>query len=104
MICGACISFVGTIVGATGQSINQMIASGVLFGLGSGFQEMGYACCQEIVPNKYRMWAIGVFDVLGVISQLGPLVGYAFIAKTSIGWRGAYWYSEYHLDVIKGRS
>ena len=48
MICGACISFLGTIVGATGKSINQMIASGVLFGLGSGFQEMGYACCQEI--------------------------------------------------------
>ena len=44
MICGACISFLGTIVGATGKSINQMIASGVLFGLGSGFQEMGYAC------------------------------------------------------------
>ncbi|KAF2118292.1 fungal trichothecene efflux pump [Lophiotrema nucula] len=92
MITGACISFIGTIVGATGKSINQMIASGVLFGLGSGFQEMGYACCQEIVPNKYRMWAIGVFDFLGIISQLGPLVAYSFIAKTSIGWRGAYWY------------
>ncbi|KAF2663016.1 MFS general substrate transporter [Lophiostoma macrostomum CBS 122681] len=92
MICGACISFIGTIVGATGKSINQMIVCGVLFGLGSGFQEMGYACCQEIVPNKYRMWAVGVFDFMGVIAQLGPLVGYSFIAKTSIGWRGAYWY------------
>lgn len=37
---GACVSFTGTIVGATGQSINQMIASGVIFGIGSGFQEM----------------------------------------------------------------
>ncbi|KAF2682522.1 MFS general substrate transporter [Lentithecium fluviatile CBS 122367] len=92
MICGACISFVGTIVGATAHSINQMIVSGVLFGLGSGFQEMGYAACQEIVPNKYRMWAIGVFDFLGLIAQSGPIVAYAFIAKTAIGWRGAYWY------------
>jgi MFS family permease len=94
MITGAGISFVGTIVGATAQSINQMIVSGVLFGLGSGFQEMGYAACQEIVPNKYRMWAVGIFDVMGIIAQSGPIVAYSFIAKTEIGWRGAYWYSE----------
>ncbi|OAG07378.1 MFS general substrate transporter [Paraphaeosphaeria sporulosa] len=92
MICGSVISFIGTIVGATGKSINQMIASGILFGLGSGFQEMGYAACQEIVPNKYRMWAIGIFDILGIIGQLGPIVAYTFLAKTEIGWRGAYWY------------
>jgi len=93
MITGALISFVGTIVGATAQSISQMIVSGVLFGLGSGFQEMGYAACQEIVPNKYRMWAVGVFDVMGIIAQSGPIVAYSFIANTSLGWRGAYWYS-----------
>ncbi|KAF2634970.1 MFS general substrate transporter, partial [Massarina eburnea CBS 473.64] len=92
MICGAVISVIGTIVGATAQSINQMIVSGVLFGLGSGFQEMGYAAIQEIIPNKYRMWAIGIFDALGLIAQSGPIVAYSFIAKTSVGWRGAYWY------------
>jgi len=87
-----------------------MVVSGVLFSLGSGFQEMGYAACQEIVPDKYRMWAVGmsqqftserfcsaddrlgVLDSFGIIAQAGPLVTYSFIAKTSIGWRGAYWY------------
>lgn len=59
MLCGALISFVGTIVGATGQSINQMILSGVLFGIGSGFQEMGFACIMEFIPNKYRLTALG---------------------------------------------
>jgi len=59
MLLGATISFIGTIVGATGKSINQMIASGVIFGIGSGFQEMSYACIQEIVPNKWRLYAIG---------------------------------------------
>jgi hypothetical protein len=99
MITGALISFVGTIVGATAHSINQMIVSGVLFGIGSGFQEMGYAACQEIVPNKYRMWAIGVFDVMGIIAQSGPIVAYSFIANASIGWRGAYYYSELTLQI-----
>jgi MFS family permease len=92
IIFGATISFIGTIVGATGQSINQMIASGVIFGIGSGFQEMAYACIQEIVPNKWRLYAIGLFDFMAIVSFLGPLVAYAFIEHQAIGWRGAYWY------------
>lgn len=59
MLAGAFISFLGTIVGATGQSIGQMIASGVMFGVGSGFQEMGFACIMEFIPNKYRLTALG---------------------------------------------
>jgi MFS family permease len=59
MLTGAFIAFIGTIVGATGKSIPQMIASGVIFGIGSGFQEMSYACIQEIVPNKWRIYAVG---------------------------------------------
>lgn len=59
MLCGAFIAFVGTIVGATGKSIPQMIVSGVLFGVGSGFQEMGFACIMEFIPNKYRLTALG---------------------------------------------
>lgn len=62
MLCGAFISFVGTIVGATGQSIYQMILSGVLFGIGSGFQEMGFACIMEFIPNRYRLTALGKSD------------------------------------------
>ena len=60
MLFGAFVSFVGTIVGATGQSISQMIASGVLFGIGSGIQEMVYSCLLEIVPKKHRILAIGL--------------------------------------------
>lgn len=28
-------------------------------GIGSGFQEMGYGCIMEFIPNKHRMTAIG---------------------------------------------
>ena len=61
MLFGASLGLVGCIVGATGQSISQMIASGVILGTGSGFQEMSYACIQEIVPNSWRIYAIGEF-------------------------------------------
>lgn len=59
MITGASISIVGCLVGANGTSINMMIASGTLFGIGSGFQEMAYGCIQEMLPNKHRMVGVG---------------------------------------------
>lgn len=49
IIAGAVIALIGAVVGATGHSINQMIASGALFGIGGGLQEMCYAAMQEIV-------------------------------------------------------
>jgi MFS family permease len=59
LIAGAFISTIGAIVGATSQSINQSIASGVLFGLGGGMQEMVFSCIQELVPNNKRFLTIG---------------------------------------------
>jgi hypothetical protein len=36
-----------------------MIGAGVMLGIGSGFQEMGFACIMEFIPNKYRLTALG---------------------------------------------
>jgi MFS family permease len=66
MLCGSFISFIGTIVGATGRNIPQMIVSGVLFGIGSGIQEMGFACLMEFIPNKYRLTALGMSLALSI--------------------------------------
>lgn len=44
------------------------------------------------MPNKYRFWAVGGFDISGIISFCGPLITLAFIGYTEIGWRGAYWF------------
>ena len=49
-------------------TVPHRIASGVLFGIGGGIQEMVYAALQEIVPIKHRVLAIG---------RLGILVDYA---------------------------
>lgn len=66
MLTGSVLGIVGCVVGATAQSINQMIASGVIFGIASGFQETAYACIQEIIPNKYRMYGVGEFsEIIG---------------------------------------
>lgn len=92
MMTGAIISICGALVGANGRSINQMIASGALFGVGAGFQELCYACVQELVPNRHRIAAVGGLDVSLAIAFSSPVVAYCFIAFQDIGWRGAYWY------------
>jgi hypothetical protein len=75
-VAGAVILIIGSIVSATGQSINQMIAGGALFGCGSGFLEMAFGAVQEIVPSKYRHVTIGLFDAASIIAQIMPLVSW----------------------------
>lgn len=63
LLAGSLIGFLGTIVGATGQSINQMIVSGVMFGIASGIQETFYAGIMELVPNNKRTFIAGEFNL-----------------------------------------
>jgi MFS family permease len=60
LLFGACAAAVGALVGATGNSINQMIASGIIFGVGGGFQEMTFSCAMELVPKKDRFKTLGM--------------------------------------------
>ncbi|KAK7408047.1 hypothetical protein QQX98_009762 [Neonectria punicea] len=89
---GAVSAAVGALVGATGQSITQMILSGIIFGIGGGFQEMCFACAQELVPNRHRFQTLGVMILANHLSSFAPLIGYAFIAHTRLGWRACYWW------------
>lgn len=92
LLFGACSAAVGAIVGATGQSINQMIVSGIIFGVGGGFQEMCFACAQELVPNKDRFKTLGIMILANHFSSFSPILGYVFIAYTKPGWRSCYWW------------
>ncbi|USP80017.1 hypothetical protein yc1106_07291 [Curvularia clavata] len=89
-IAGAIILIIGSIVSATGQSINQMIAGGALFGCGSGFLEMAFGAVQEIVPSKYRHVTIGLFDAASIVAQIMPLVSWIVIKETK-NWRICYY-------------
>jgi MFS family permease len=82
-IAGAVILMIGSIVSATGQSINQMIAGGALFGCGSGFLEMAFGAVQEIVPSKYRHVTIGLFDAASIIAQMMPLISWLVLRSTT---------------------
>ena len=89
---GAGAGVVGSIIGATGKSINQMIVSGVIFGVGGGFQEMCFACALELVPNKYRFRTMGIMIMANHFSSFGPLISYAFVAYVKPSWRACYWW------------
>ncbi|KAH7115271.1 fungal trichothecene efflux pump [Dendryphion nanum] len=89
-LAGAATLVVGSIVSATGNSINQMIAGGAIFGAGSGFLEMAFGAVQEIVPSRYRHVTIGLFDAASVIAQIMPLVAWIIIKQTA-NWRIAYY-------------
>lgn len=45
-LAGASTLIIGSIISATGQSIEQMIAGGAIFGAGSGFLEMSFGAVQ----------------------------------------------------------
>ncbi|KAL4868291.1 hypothetical protein BDV12DRAFT_185977 [Aspergillus spectabilis] len=92
LISGALFGAVGAVVGATGQSIPQMIAAGVLMGIGGGFGETLFASVQEIVPNRYRLFILGCVEISNIPAMLSPMIGYAFISHTKLGWRVCYWW------------
>lgn len=91
LIIACVVALCGAVVGATGKSVNQMIASGVLFGLGGGIQEMAYAALQEIVPMNKRVLAIGCFEAAGCFGLLSPIIAYSLMARSGT-WRSIYWY------------
>ena len=92
LISGAVLAALGGIVGATSNSITQSIVSGVLFGIGGGFQELCFACAQELVPQKYRFHVLSIMTFANHISSQGILVGYVFVKYTKPRWRSAYWW------------
>jgi MFS family permease len=57
-LAGCSLLVVGSIVGATGQTISQMIASGAIFGAGSGFLEMAYGAVQVCHSTLHIYYAL----------------------------------------------
>ncbi|KAF9886271.1 hypothetical protein FE257_011884 [Aspergillus nanangensis] len=89
-LAGALILIVGSIISATGKTIDQMIAGGAIFGAGSGFLEMSFGAVQEIVPSRYRAVTIGLFDASSIIAQVMPLIAWVIIRNTQ-NWRICYY-------------
>ena len=69
-----------------------MIAGETLIGLGSSAQLSFVYAVGELVPMKHRVLANG-YCYLWLIppNAFGPVIGYAFQYKSSVGWRGVFY-------------
>lgn len=59
---GNVLMITGSIVGGTAHSIGQAIAAHVLFGLGGGACQMAAFSLPELLPNKWRHFAVVLAD------------------------------------------
>jgi len=82
---------VGNIIGASAQSVNQLIATNCLNGIAAAGQLSFNVIIGELVPNKLR----GPFNALILSTSIpfavfGPPVARAFYENTSLQWRWSY--------------
>ena len=78
------ISTIGTIVGATAQNVNQLIAANVLIGLAAAAQISFNYIIAELVPIKDRFYVLSlVFLVASIFSAFGPVLSRLLIVHTA---------------------
>lgn len=113
-IIGSIIGLIGSIIGATAQSINALIGAEVFCGLAAAFQISFFWVVAEIVPMKYRYIAnSGAYAFTLPTNPLAAKIASAF-QQTSVGWRGCFyfmiavnftsvlcWYFFYHPPTFK---
>ena len=64
ILLGNILVFVGAIVGGTSHSIGQSIAAHVLIGFGAGNCQLAAFALPELLPNKWRHFAVVIADGL----------------------------------------
>lgn len=92
MIGGNVLGLLGSIVCATAKDINALIAGETLIGLGASAQLCFAFTINELVPFKYRQLGNAYCYLWGIFSSaVAPIISYAFVVKTSVGWRGVFY-------------
>ncbi|KEF58693.1 uncharacterized protein A1O9_06619 [Exophiala aquamarina CBS 119918] len=92
IIGGQILGVIGSIVCATGNSINVLIGGSVMTGIGGAAGLLYPVIVHELIPNKYRHWGQAIITA-AVLPTLGfgPVIARTLIAQTKVGWRGVYW-------------
>jgi len=78
---------VGSIVGATSHSLGQSIVAHVLLGFGGGNCQMAAFALPELLPNKWRHFAVVIADA-GIYFDVivGPVAArIAFLHGSAVG-------------------
>ncbi|KIW93878.1 uncharacterized protein Z519_05193 [Cladophialophora bantiana CBS 173.52] len=92
LVGGQTFGVIGSIICATGNSINVLIGGSVLAGIGGAAGLLYPVVIHELLPNKHRPWGQAAIT-LAVLPTLGfgPAIARTMIAQTAVGWRGVYW-------------
>jgi len=64
ILLGNILFFIGCILGGTSHSLNQSIAAHVFLGFGAGNCQLAAFALPELLPNKWRHWAVVLADGL----------------------------------------
>ncbi|KAK5037083.1 hypothetical protein LTR13_004888 [Exophiala sideris] len=100
MIIGNLLGVIGALVCSRAQSVNTLIAGETLIGFGSSAAYAFNFVISEIVPMKYRFWALGGLFVFTLPTNgFNTVIATAFIVHTKQGWRWCY-YLTLILNVI----
>ncbi|KAH6988298.1 fungal trichothecene efflux pump [Ilyonectria sp. MPI-CAGE-AT-0026] len=90
MIGGAMVGVIGGIIGATAQSVPQVIAAMSIIGLSGGASLNSFPCACELVSRKQRGIIMVVVTGSGLpFTAAGSLIGHSMI-DTAAGWRTAF--------------
>lgn len=90
ILLGDLLGLIGCVICATSNSVNVAIGGGIFIGAASACQQLAWAAVSEMVPKKYRGFAIGMFELACVPpGAFGPIMGNAIAQYAS--WRWAYW-------------
>lgn len=87
---GNILILIGSILGATSHSVGQSIVAHAVLGFGGGNCQLAAFALPELLPNKWRHFAVVMADAgiyFGVI--VGPVA--ARIAVLHHAWRFGYW-------------
>lgn len=86
------LGLIGSIVGATANSINTLIGAEVLIGLGATAGLSYTTVLGELVPMKYRFFAVGLLFIGNIpVGGFGAAIAAAFQLHTSQHWRWVFW-------------
>jgi len=100
------IGIAGSVTSGTAHSIYQIIGGNILTGLANAGCIVSIAANQEIIPNRFRPYAMGFNQtVASCIAIMGTFIAAAFVKNNtggSGGWRWAYFFNAcfYGLSAV----
>ncbi|OCK73325.1 MFS general substrate transporter [Lepidopterella palustris CBS 459.81] len=90
LLLGSVLAFIGTLVSANVSTIPRLYGASIMTGAGACLHQLAVPAVCEIVPRKWRPFAIGSFAAgLAPAAAFGPIIAASIMVNHS--WRVLYW-------------